>query len=178
MKACFPRPATDRFTGRTVSFGAIEPRGAEMKSHATFVLVVALALGSFAVAVPALAQDLVSPDEVSRALVIRNLTVSDDTVSGVLVNKTLLPLAEVRLLLRATFLWKKERAPQTRGENPGRAIYFDVPGTIPPAGVVAFSYKPDPPLERRKDGRFETTVEVVGFVVASTEGQETEEPKP
>jgi len=147
-----------------------------MKSRATLTLVVALVLGSFAVV--ALAQDLVSPDEVSRALVIRNLTVSDDTVSGALVNKTLLPLAEVRLLYRATFLWKKERAPQAGGENPGRAVYFDVPGTIPPAGVVAFSYKPDPPLERRKDGRYETTVQVVGFVIASTEGQGAEEPKP
>jgi hypothetical protein len=149
-----------------------------MKSRAASVLVAVLAFGSFAVAVPALAQDLVSPDEVSRALVIRNLTVSEDTVSGVLVNKTLLPLAEVRLLLRYTFLWKKERSPERGAENPARAVYFDVPGTIPAAGVVAFSYKPDPPLAQRKDGHFETTVEVVGFVLSSTEGQEAEEPKP
>jgi hypothetical protein len=153
-----------------------------MKSRATLIVVVALVFGSFAGA--ARGQDLVSPDEVSRSLVIRNLTVSDDTVSGVLVNKTLLPLADVRLLYRATFLWKQERAPNARGENPGRAVYFDVPGTIPPAGVVAFSYKPDPPLQPRKDGRYETSIEVVRFGIANTqgeentEGDEAEEPKP
>lgn len=121
------------------------------------------------------AQDLVSPNEISRTLVIRDLNVTDDMVSGVLVNKTLLPLAEVRLLIRHTFLWKKERAPEAGSDNPGRAVFFDVPGEIPPAGAVAFSYRPDPPLPQRKDGRFETTAEVVGFVIATPEGEETEE---
>jgi hypothetical protein len=144
-----------------------------MKPHAAFVPAVVLALGLLNGAVPTLGQELVSPDDVSRALVVRNLQVSAESVSGVLINKTLLPLAEVRLLVRHTFLWKKERAPQTREENPGRAVYFDVPGTIPAAGVVAFTYKPDPPLPDRPDGRFETTVEVVGFNVATGEDEES-----
>ena len=146
-----------------------------MKTHVAFVSAVALALGVLSGTVPTLGQELVSPDDISRALVVRNLQVSADSVSGVLINKTLMPLAEVRLLVRHTFLWRKERAPQTREENPGRAVYFDVPGTVPAAGVVAFTYKPDPPLPDRADGRFETTVEVVGFNVSTAGGEEAEE---
>jgi hypothetical protein len=80
-----------------------------------------------------------------------------------LINKTLVALNEVRLLIRHTFFWNKERSPADETANPGRSVFFDVPGTIPAAGVVAFTYKPDPPLPDRKDGRFETAIEVVGF---------------
>jgi len=138
-----------------------------MRSRAVALFVLAIAITQLGRELPARAQEVVSPDEVSRALVIRNLKVEDDTVSGVLINKTMLPLAEVRLLIRHTFLWKRERAPEAGADNPSRAVYYDVPGTIPAAGVVAFTYKPDPPLPKRKDGHFETTVQVVSFVEAT-----------
>lgn len=147
-----------------------------MKPRSAVVSLLTLIAVCAANPAPGRAQDLVSRDEISRTLVIRDLKVTDEMVSGVLVNKTLLPLAEVRLLIRHTFLWKKERAPEAGSDNPGRAVFFNVPGEIPPAGVVAFSYRPDPPLPQRKDGRFQTTVEVVGFAIAAPEGEETEEP--
>ena len=134
-----------------------------MRTRDLLVFVVVLGLAPL-VPPPVHGQMVVSPDEISRALVVRNLKVEDDTVSGVLINKTTLPLAQIRLLIRHTFLWKKEKAPGS--ENPSRAVFFDVPGTVPPAGVIAFTYKPNPPLPKRKDGHFETTVEVVGFVEA------------
>jgi len=145
-----------------------------MRARVAFVFVIVLAVGVVWRVAPVSGQEIVSPDEVSRALVVRNLQVSGDSVSGVLINKSQLPLAEVRLLIRHTFLWKQERSPQT-GANPSRAIYFDVPGTVPASGAVAFTYRPDPPLPERSDGRFETSVEVVGFVFATTQGEENQE---
>jgi len=35
---------------------------------------------------------------------------------------------------------------------------------LPPGGTVEFSYRPEPPLPGRDDGRFETTVDVVGWM--------------
>ena len=134
-----------------------------MRSSVAFIFALVIATSALVSTGPANAQDLVSNDEISRSVVIRQVKETDGTVSGVLINKTLMPLTEVRLLIRHTFFWKKERSPSDESENPARAVFFDVPGTIPPAGVVAFTYKPDPPLPERKDGRFKTSIEVVGF---------------
>jgi len=98
---------------------------------------------------------------VAEAVVVRNLTVTDGTVSGDLVNTSPRLVRDVRLLIRHTWLWTSEQSPGE--ESPGRAAYSTVREDIPPGGSRSFTARANPPLPVRSDGRFETSVEVVGF---------------
>jgi hypothetical protein len=97
----------------------------------------------------------------AEAVVVRNLTVTDGTVSGDLVNTSNRLVRDVRLLVRHTWLWTSERSPGE--ESPGRAAYPTVHTDIPPGASRSFTVGVTPPLPERSDGRFETAVEVVGF---------------
>jgi len=110
------------------------------------------------------ADDTVMPPEgLSKKVLIRDTTIGDDgAVSGTLVNTSGHRLKEVRLLVRHDWLWRDEFHPGT--DSPGTAGYYVVPQEIPPGGSVSFSYRPDPPLPRRSDGTFQTTVEVAGLL--------------
>ena len=110
------------------------------------------------------ADDTVMPPEgLSKKVLIRDTTIGDDgAVSGTLVNTSGHRLKEVRLLVRHDWLWRDEFHPGT--DSPGTAGYYVVPQEIPPGGSVTFSYRPDPPLPRRSDGTFQTTVEVAGLL--------------
>jgi hypothetical protein len=96
----------------------------------------------------------------TEAVVVRNLIVTDGTVSGVLVNTSHHLVRDVRLLVRHTWLWANERSPGE--DSPGRTTYTTVHEDIPPGGSLPFTVRPNPPLPVRSDGRFETSVEVVG----------------
>jgi hypothetical protein len=105
---------------------------------------------------------VVAPDPaVAQAVVVRNLTVTDEAVSGDLVNTSDHLVRDVRLLVRHTWLWTSERSPGE--ESPGRAAYPTVREDIPPGGSRSFTVPVDPPLPVRPDGRFQTGVDVVGF---------------
>ena len=69
---------------------------------------------------------------------------------------------DVRLLFHHTWLWADEFHPGE--DSPGRADYYTVRNELPPGGTVEFSYRPEPPLPDRGDRRFETTVDVVGWM--------------
>jgi hypothetical protein len=97
----------------------------------------------------------------SGAVSVRNLAIRGDVVSGELVNTSSHLVRDVRLLVRHTWLWDAERAPGE--DSPGRASYHTVPESIPPGGRLAFNVEPTPPLPARTDGRFEPSVEIVGF---------------
>ena len=113
---------------------------------------------------PAPADEAVmSRGELAKKVLIRDATVGDDgAVSGTLVNTSGHRLKEVRLLVRHDWLWRDEHHPGT--DSPGTAGYYVVAQEIPPEGSVSFSYRPDPPLPRRSDGTFQTTVEVEGLL--------------
>jgi len=112
----------------------------------------------------AAADDTVMPPEgLSKKVLIRDATIGDDgAVSGTLLNTSGHRLKEVRLLVRHDWLWRDEFHPGP--DSPGTAGYYVVPQEIPPGGSVTFSYRPDPPLPRRSDGTFQTTVEVAGLL--------------
>lgn len=95
-----------------------------------------------------------------EAVVVRNVIVTDGSVSGDLVNTSHHLVRDVRLLVRHTWLWANERSPGE--DNPGRTAYATVHEDIPAGGSLPFTVRPDPPLPVRSDGRFETSVEVVG----------------
>jgi hypothetical protein len=108
------------------------------------------------------AQTDVSSQAAPTDVIVRNVAVDDGVVTGIVENRSSLTVRDVRLLIRHTWLWKNERDP---GENnPGRADYHTITDDIPPGQITTFTYRPLPPLPVRTDGRFDTSVEVVGFV--------------
>jgi hypothetical protein len=112
---------------------------------------------------------VVTPDEqVAQSAVVRDVTVEDGMVSGVVVNNSGYVLRDVDLVIRYGWMWKNEFKP---GKNePSRAVYYTVPGEIAPGGSVPFTYRLESPLPHRADGRFVTSVQVVGFTRFKGEG--------
>jgi hypothetical protein len=110
--------------------------------------------------------DRVVPNErVTESVALRDVTVDGGIVSGVLTNTSGKALRDVQLLIRYDWLWRNEFRPGE--DNPSRAVYYTVPGDIPPGGQTKFTYRADPPLPERSDGHFNTSVKVAGFVEVS-----------
>jgi hypothetical protein len=115
----------------------------------------------------AASETIVSGETASRVVGLTDVKVNLGVVSGVLVNKSAHPIREVELLIDHAWLWRDERHP---GEvNPGRSEYYTVHGEVSPHGSLPFTYHPSPPLPRRDDGHFETSVQIVGFVEVGQE---------
>jgi hypothetical protein len=103
---------------------------------------------------------VVSSSEAAQTIVIKDLTVTDDSVSGTLVNKSSHTVRDVSLLLEQAWQWKDEFHPGT--DSPGRTLPFTIPADIPPNASVPFTFR-TPVLPQRSDGRFVTTIDVTGF---------------
>jgi hypothetical protein len=109
----------------------------------------------------AIAATLITQDQTSQAVSIRNLTVKDDVVSGELVNNSSRTLRDVQLLIRYTWLWNNELHPGQ--DDLSDAVYYTAEGDIPPGGTKPFTYERPTPLPSRTDGHFEVAVSVAGF---------------
>lgn len=94
---------------------------------------------------------------------VRDVRADLDQVSGVLLNLSSQLVHDVRLGIDRSWLWADERHPGEAENDPGRSTVYLVPGEIPPGGRLPFTYRSDTPLPRRSDGRFETSVTVVGL---------------
>lgn len=103
---------------------------------------------------------VVSSPEAAQTIVISDLTVKDDSVSGTVVNKSSATVRGVELLLRQTWLWNNEFHPGA--DSPGRALPFTLRGDVAPNASASFTFQ-TPPLDQRSDGRFVTTMDVTGF---------------
>jgi hypothetical protein len=103
---------------------------------------------------------VVPPVEAAQAVVINDLAVGPDAVSGTVVNKTSATVGEVKVLLRQMWQWKDERHPGT--DSPGRTTPFTLAVNVAPNASAPFTFSP-PRLPQRSDGRFVTTMDVVGF---------------
>ena len=103
---------------------------------------------------------VVSSSQAAQTIVINDLTVRDNVVSGTIVNKSAATLREVELLVRQTWLWEPERHPGT--DDPGRTLPFMLGADVAPNTSAPFTFS-TPPLPQRSDGRFITTMEVTGF---------------
>jgi hypothetical protein len=103
---------------------------------------------------------VVPSSEAAKTIVVKDLTVKDDLVSGTVVNKSSATVRDVTLLLQQVWQWKDERHPGT--DSPGRALPFTLPGDVAPNASAPFTFK-TPPLPQRSDGRFVTTMDVSGF---------------
>jgi hypothetical protein len=125
--------------------------------------IVFIGLGFVVMAWPirAISQTVLTQQEASRVLVLDNVTAKDGVVSGEIRNNSSNIVRDLQLLIRFTWLWNNEFKPAK--DDPGRSVYYTVPGEIPPKGTTRFQYTPDLPLPKRTDGRFLITVSVAGF---------------
>jgi hypothetical protein len=103
---------------------------------------------------------VVPSSEAAQTVVINDLTVKDDSVSGTVVNKSSATVRGVELMLRQVWHWKDERHPGT--DSPGRTLPFTLGGEVAPNAGAPFTFQ-IPRLPQRSDGRFVTTMEVVSF---------------
>jgi hypothetical protein len=126
--------------------------------------IVFIGLGFVVMAWPnrAISQTVLTQQEASRVLVLDNVTAKDGVVSGEIRNNSSNIVRDLQLLIRYTWLWNNEFKPGK--DDPGRSVYYTVPGEIPPKGTMRFQYTPDPPLPKRTDGHFIVSVSVAGFM--------------
>jgi hypothetical protein len=101
--------------------------------------------------------------DLQRVVEVRDVRAESDQVSGVLVNLSSKPVRGVRLRIDRSWLWADEKHAGGAEESPGRTAVYTVPGEIPPGGQSPFTYRSDTPLPQRTDGRFDTSVSVVGL---------------
>ena len=133
-----------------------------MRSRLMLPLAAALAAAIAPITASAADRVIITDAEPSHEVVVRDVrTRPDGAVMGTIVNRSSSTVRDVRLLIRHNWLWKNETHPGE--ESLGRVAYHIVPAEIPPGDSVEFSYHADPPLPERSDGRFETTVEIVGM---------------
>jgi hypothetical protein len=97
---------------------------------------------------------------VDAQVLVADIEVNNDVVSGVLVNRTSKTIHDITLFVRQTWLWKDERHPGS--DNPGRSIEVTVDEPIAPNSSRDFSVQ-IPALPDRSDGRFVTRAEVTSF---------------
>jgi hypothetical protein len=127
-------------------------------------IVVALLSAFFAVGLEpyaALPATLVSQEQASSVVSVRNVAVKDGAVSGEIVNNSSRTIRDVQLLIRYTWLWKNEMRPGQ--DELSDAVYYTVESDVPPRGTKPFTYKRPTPLPARADGHYEVSVSVAGF---------------
>jgi len=84
-------------------------------------------------------------------------------VTGVIENNSKADVRDVQVLVRYTWLWNNEFHPGPESQNPGRAYFYTVHGSIPAGTIEEFSFEPPKPLAHRTDGRFDPMAQVAGF---------------
>ena len=105
---------------------------------------------------------VITEERASQTVQLADVSIEEEgAVSGVLINDSDQFIHNIRVLVRHAWRWKNERKPGT--DNPSRAGAYIVRNDVPPGGSLPFKYKPDPPLPKRKDGHFDTTVDILGF---------------
>lgn len=129
--------------------------------YAAIVAVISMSTVLVAGSARAASEAVVSDHEVASTVTVSSVQARDGVVSGVVVNRSPHLIRNVELLIRYTWLWNDERHPGD--DSPGRADYYKIRADIPPGQTAAFTYRPQPPLPQRTDGRFQPSVQVTGF---------------
>lgn len=132
-----------------------------MKSHYIALLNIALTVSVLGYPKNSVSQQVLSKEQRTKTVVIENLKVQRDGVSGELRNRSSHRVRDVELLIRHVWLWNNEFRPGAK--DPGMAVYHTLDKEIQPGGSVPFTHKFAAPLPERADGVFETVVSVGGF---------------
>jgi hypothetical protein len=104
-----------------------------------------------------------APQHLQQIIDVRDVRTEPDQVSGVLVNLSTKVVHDVRVRVDRAWLWADEHAAGGAAESPARTAVYTVPGEIVPGGRLPFTYRSATPLPQRSDGRFETSVSVIGL---------------
>jgi hypothetical protein len=132
-----------------------------MRFDPAVVLALALSVGIGIRAEAVNSATVLSQDEASQLVVIRNLNIGERRITGELVNESLRTVRDVQLLIRHSWRWKSEFRP--KDDSRDEAVYYTIDGEIPPGRAARFTYSPAHPLPSGPDGYFETTVSLAGF---------------
>ncbi len=109
------------------------------------------------------AATVLSEQQAAKDLKVQYSTDNHDVISGKVINESKHAIKDPELLVEYHWLWAKEFKP---GKNsPGRAAYIKLNKEIQPGSSASFTYRPEPPLPNRKDGRFMPEVSPAGFTV-------------
>ncbi len=127
----------------------------------SLVVGIAMIVSMWIYPAPANPATILSADDASRIVVLRDTVVKDGRVSGEVANKSSRTIRDVQLLIRHIWHWKNEFRPGNDTESD--AVYYTVKGDIAPGGSIPFAYKVPVPLTARPDGDFETTVSIDGY---------------
>lgn len=128
-----------------------------------------LALILIALPKNAAAQQVREHGDVSRILAVEKVTLTEEGVSGEVINRSSNAIRDVQLFIRYTWLWESEFKPGK--EDPGTSAYYTLPQEIPPGGRLPFTYKPSPPPRKVPGGNFITTVAVAGYTEIIPQGR-------
>jgi uncharacterized membrane protein len=129
---------------------------------ATVALSAALALTVISIAIAA-EVTMVPPEQLQKIVEVRDVRAQPDQVTGVLVNLSSKPVRSIQIRVSSSWLWTDERHPGDEADDPGHSVVYTLPGEIAPGGRLPFTYRPDAPLPERRNGRFETSVSVLGL---------------
>jgi hypothetical protein len=120
-------------------------------------------------------EEILAPQEVTSLVELEDVSFAkaDLQISGIVHNRSDQEVREVRLLIRYSYHWPNEYKP---GEaSPSRAVYYTVPGAIPPGGRVEFRYRPALGELPPSPAEYGARVELVGFLAvrrpAPTQGE-------
>ena len=111
-----------------------------------------------AIAAPGAAID--DPTAVDASVVVSGVRARDGAIEATLRNQSPREIRDVRLLIDYVYHWPDEVHPGD--ESPGRAWSHVVPGPIAPGASEPLRFEPPGGLPIAP-GRFEPTVEVLGF---------------
>ena len=88
------------------------------------IAIVSIGLSLSLIAATAHGQTVLDSNEAARTVEVRNVNVSENVITGEVVNRSPHLLQNVELLLQFHWLWKNERHPQ---ENSlGRSVFLEV----------------------------------------------------
>ena len=124
---------------------------------------VALALGATALAEP---ETLVQPDDISRSVIIQDLSQQGDRVAGVITNLSDKPVRDVRLQIVFSWLWADEHRQGT--DDPSFVATEVIHDEIAPRGQTSFGYSYPAANTMRQDGTFLVDAKIVGFRLSET----------
>ncbi len=100
-------------------------------------------------------------DKSAQVVTLRNVTTSENHVSGEVVNNSKQAVRDVQLQILYSWRWKNEFHPGK--DDPGQGFYYSVEKEIAPGQSVPFTFKPTPLLPSRNDGQYEITASVAGY---------------
>ena len=108
------------------------------------------------------AEDVVAPDMAAKVVDVSEMNVAPDgAVCGSVVNRSDHPVRDIHMVIRHQWLWNDERHP---GKNyPGTSERVTIAEELAPGAQADFNDCAAKPFARRSDGRFKTTVEVIGY---------------